>query len=84
MGSKPGIYADGLLKGGPFCVDSPLTCVAGITGASLAHRVRSIVTLRAARLTQARSLFHISRIASSSSSPSGTAGLGLFAKYQVR
>ena len=47
-------YAESLLRACRFCVECPLPCVSGITGASLAHRVRSIVTLRTARLTLAR------------------------------
>ena len=47
-------YAESLLRACRFCVESPLPCVSGITSASLAHRVRSIITLRAARLTLAR------------------------------
>ncbi len=47
-------YAESLLRACRFCVESPLPCVSGITGASLAHRVRCIITLRAARLTLAR------------------------------
>ena len=46
MGSRPGVYAESLLKACRFCVESPLVCVAGITGADLAARVRAIMTLR--------------------------------------
>jgi bla regulator protein BlaR1 len=46
MGSGPGVYADGLLKAVRFCVESPLTCVAGITGADLKDRVVKIMTAR--------------------------------------
>ncbi len=51
MGSRPGIYAESLLKAVRFCVESPLACVAGITGADLNRRVRSIMTLRLERMT---------------------------------
>ncbi len=51
MGSRPGIYAESLLKAVRFCVESPLPCVAGITGADLTRRVRSIMTLRLRRLS---------------------------------
>jgi bla regulator protein BlaR1 len=47
-------YAESLLRACRFCVESPLPCVSGISGASLAHRVRSIITFRAAHLTFAR------------------------------
>ena len=50
MGSRPGVYAESLLKAVRFCVESPLVCVAGITGADLSRRVRSIMTLRLERL----------------------------------
>jgi bla regulator protein blaR1 len=46
MGNRPGVYAESLLKTCRFCVESPLVCVAGITGADLAARVRAIMTLR--------------------------------------
>jgi bla regulator protein BlaR1 len=46
MGSRPGVYADGLLKAVRFCVESPLTCVSGITGADLKDRVVQIMTQR--------------------------------------
>jgi beta-lactamase regulating signal transducer with metallopeptidase domain len=50
MGSRPGVYAESLLKAVRFCVESPLVCVAGVTGADLNRRVRSIMTLRQKRL----------------------------------
>ena len=43
-------YAESLLKACRFCVESPLVCVSGITGADLSKRVRSIMTLRLERL----------------------------------
>ena len=48
---SPEAYAEGLLKTCRFCIESPLPCVSGITGADLSHRVRSIVTLRLVRLS---------------------------------
>jgi uncharacterized protein (TIGR03435 family) len=50
MGSRPGIYAESLLKACRFCVESPLVCVSGITGADLSKRVLSIMTLRLERM----------------------------------
>ncbi|MGP8260765.1 MAG: TIGR03435 family protein [Acidobacteriaceae bacterium] len=50
MGSRPETYAESLLKACRFCVESPLVCVSGITGADLAMRVRKIMTLRLERL----------------------------------
>jgi len=43
-------YAESLLKACRFCVESPLVCVSGITGADLSKRVRLIMTLRLERL----------------------------------
>jgi uncharacterized protein (TIGR03435 family) len=54
MGSRPGIYAESLLKACRFCVESPLVCVSGITGADLAMRVRKIMTLRSERMGMAK------------------------------
>ena len=51
MGSRPGIYAESLLKACRFCVESPLVCVSGITGADLSKRVLSIMTLHLERLS---------------------------------
>jgi uncharacterized protein (TIGR03435 family) len=50
MGSRPGVYAESLLKACRFCVESPLTCVSGITGADLSKRILSIMTLRLERM----------------------------------
>jgi uncharacterized protein (TIGR03435 family) len=54
MGSRPGIYAESLLKACRFCVESPLVCVSGITGADLSKRVLSIMTLRLERMGMAK------------------------------
>lgn len=44
MGSKSKAYAEGLLKACRFCVESPLSCVSGITGADLRERIVRIMT----------------------------------------
>ena len=44
LGGHPEAYAESLLKACRFCIESPLPCVSGITGADLSHRVRSIMT----------------------------------------
>jgi len=49
MGSRPGVYAESLLKVCRFCIESPLVCVAGVTGADLTQRVRKIMTESVAR-----------------------------------
>jgi bla regulator protein BlaR1 len=46
LGSSPEAYAEGLLKACRFCVEAPLVCVSGITGADLSRRVRSIMAVR--------------------------------------
>jgi uncharacterized protein (TIGR03435 family) len=51
MGGRPGVYAEGLLKAVRFCVESPLACVAGISGADLNRRVKAIMTMRLDRLS---------------------------------
>ena len=54
MGAAAGVYAESLLKAVRFCVESPLVCVSGITGADLSRRVRSIMTLRLESLSLGR------------------------------
>src|SRR6185312_16001777 len=54
MGSRRGIYAESLLKTVRFCVESPLACAAGITGADLKKRVQAIMRGRLIRLGWAR------------------------------
>jgi bla regulator protein blaR1 len=51
---QPHIYAESILKVCEFCVESPLACVSGITGADLKRRIRSIMFPPMARLTLAR------------------------------
>jgi bla regulator protein BlaR1 len=50
LGSKPDLYAESLLKVCRFCVESPLACVSGITGADLNKRIRTIMTIRLVKL----------------------------------
>jgi uncharacterized protein (TIGR03435 family) len=54
--SQPQVYAESILKVCEFCVESPLACVSGITGADLKRRVRSIMAPRFAELTLARKI----------------------------
>ncbi len=56
MGSRPGIYAESLLKACRFCVESPLVCVSGITGADLSKRVLSIMTLRLEQMSMGKKI----------------------------
>ncbi len=57
LGSGAEAYAESLLKVCRFCVESPLACVAGVTGADLKRRVVEIMTARAmCRLTWPKKL----------------------------
>src|SRR5215469_11836893 len=47
LGSEPRIYAEGILTVCKLYVESPLACVAGVTGASLKRRIRMIMANRA-------------------------------------
>lgn len=49
LGSEPQVYAEGILKVCQFYVESPLVCVAGITGSNLKRRIETIMTHRLAR-----------------------------------
>jgi bla regulator protein blaR1 len=42
-GSAPHVYAEGILKTCEFYVESPLPCVAGVTGADLKKRIEQIM-----------------------------------------
>jgi hypothetical protein len=47
LGNEPRIYADAILNVCRLCVESPLTCVSGVSGANLKHvkqRIEAIMT----------------------------------------
>jgi bla regulator protein blaR1 len=44
LGSDPKIYAEGILKVCELYLESPLQCVAGVTGSNLRQRIRAIMT----------------------------------------
>ena len=44
LGKQPQVYAESILKVCEFCIESPLTCVSGITGADLKKRIVQIMT----------------------------------------
>jgi len=44
LGSQPDDYAEGILKVCRFYLESPLVCVAGITGSNLKRRIERIMT----------------------------------------
>jgi bla regulator protein BlaR1 len=44
LGTEPQVYAESILRTCRFCLESPLACVAGITGSHLKHRIERIMT----------------------------------------
>jgi uncharacterized protein (TIGR03435 family) len=44
MGSEPNVYAESILKTCQFYLESPLTCMSGVTGADLKQRIVRIMT----------------------------------------
>jgi bla regulator protein BlaR1 len=57
LGGSAETYAESLLKTCRFCIESPLPCVAGVTGADLRRRVADILTRRLLmRMTWAKKL----------------------------
>ena len=48
MGNEPEAYAEGILKVCELYLESPLPCVAGVTGANLKKRIEAIMTNRIA------------------------------------
>ncbi len=46
LGSEPKVYAEGILKVCELYLESPLACVAGVTGSNLRRRIRAIMTHR--------------------------------------
>jgi bla regulator protein blaR1 len=45
----PEVYAEGILTVCKFCLESPLVCVSGVTGANLKQRIEEIMLQREAR-----------------------------------
>jgi uncharacterized protein (TIGR03435 family) len=55
QGTEPNVYAEGILTVCKLCLQSPLPCASGVTGADLQKRIETIVGNRIApRLTAAR------------------------------
>ena len=48
-GHDPEVYAGGILKVCKFCIQSPLACVSGVSGADLGMRVREIMSAEVVR-----------------------------------
>jgi uncharacterized protein (TIGR03435 family) len=81
-GSRPQVYAESILKTCEFCVEAPLACVSGVTGADLKKRIVRIMTQRtAARLSFSRKLV---LAASAAVAVAGPIVLGLMHAPQVR
>jgi len=53
-GGKPTFYAEGILKVCEYCLETPLVCGAGITGADLKRRIEAIMSHRAKRRLSSR------------------------------
>ena len=49
LGSEPEVYAESILKTCKFYLESPLVCVAGVTGSDLKKRIEHIMTNETAR-----------------------------------
>lgn len=49
LGSQPQVYAESILKTCAFCVEAPLACMSGVTGADLKTRILRIMTEHGAR-----------------------------------
>jgi uncharacterized protein (TIGR03435 family) len=49
LGSERRVYAESILRTCEFCLESPLACVSGVTGADLKKRIAGIMTERGAR-----------------------------------
>ena len=57
VGSERQVYAESILKTCEFCLESPLACVSGVTGADLKRRIVRIMTQSVAkRLSLSRKL----------------------------
>ncbi|MDQ6664169.1 MAG: M56 and DUF3738 domain-containing protein [Acidobacteriota bacterium] len=57
LGNQPAAYAEGILNVCKFCLESPMPCVAGVTGADLKKRIEAIMTQRLSnQLTASRKL----------------------------
>ena len=44
LGNQRNVYAESILKTCEFCIEAPLACVSGVTGANLKHRITRIMT----------------------------------------
>jgi uncharacterized protein (TIGR03435 family) len=82
LGNQRQVYAESILKTCEFCVESPLACVAGVTGADLKKRIVRIMTERLIdRLSPARKLL---LAASGIAIVAGPVAFGLLNAPQIR
>lgn len=56
MGNEPGQYADAILKACRFCVESPLSCVSGVSGSDLKRRMVRIMNAATIPLSRSRKM----------------------------
>lgn len=58
-GHDPGVYAEGILKVCRFCLQAPLACTAGVSGADLKKRIEVIMSSSVTRRMGAATRFSI-------------------------
>jgi uncharacterized protein (TIGR03435 family) len=56
IGNEPAQYADAILKACRFCVESPLTCVSGVSGSDLKRRMVQIMNAATIPLSRSRKM----------------------------
>jgi uncharacterized protein (TIGR03435 family) len=49
LGNEPKVYSESILKTCEFCLESPLACMAGVTGSDLKKRIERIMARRIGR-----------------------------------
>jgi bla regulator protein BlaR1 len=82
LGNDQQVYAEGILNVCKFYVESPLTCVSGVTGSNLTKRIEEIMTHRISRqLDFGRKLL---LTAAASAAIAAPIGIGILNAPQVR
>jgi uncharacterized protein (TIGR03435 family) len=56
IGNEPAQYADAILKACRFCVESPLTCISGVSGSDLKRRMVQIMNPATIPLSRSRKM----------------------------
>jgi uncharacterized protein (TIGR03435 family) len=81
-GSEPGVYAESILQVCKFYLESPLKCVAGVTGSDLKKRIESIMSgLPGRNLSRTRKLL---LVAASMGAVAGPVIFGVLAAPHIR